>query len=110
MVYLEITYYDINRREDFLQKIIYPCLREDKEMGVLKVIGVFTPLDGDAGELSCIFVFKDLATYKEWRKKGEDNAVYKQLGEIGKKEGLSYSRVETKLLTSTEYDAIDWES
>ena len=110
MVYLRVAYYEITKREDFLQKIIYPCLREDKEMGVLKVIGMFSPIEDDASELSCILVFKDLATYEEWGKKGAVSAVYKQLGEIGKKEGPFYSREEAKLLTSDEFDAIDWES
>ena len=110
MIYLEVAYHGVTDRDGFLQKIIYPCLREDKVMGVQKVLGMFSPADGDTSELSCILVFKDMATYEEWGEKGKQSAVYKGLGEVTRKEGPFYSKEEARLMTSTEYDAIDWES
>ena len=110
MIYLEVAYHGVTDRDNFLQKIIYPCLKEDKVMGVSKVLGMFGPTDGDTSELSCVLVFKDMATYEEWGRKGQQSAVYKQLGETTRKEGPFYASEDAKLLTSTEYDAIDWES
>ncbi|MEE8471508.1 MAG: hypothetical protein V3S51_09285 [Dehalococcoidia bacterium] len=110
MIYLEVAYHGVTDREAFLQKIIYPCLKEDKVMGVSKVLGIFSPADGDTSDLSCILVFKDMATYEEWGEKGKRSAVYKQLGETTRKEGPFYASEEATLTVSTEYDAIDWES
>ncbi len=114
MIYLEVAYHGVADQDALLQKIIYPCLEEDKRMGCIKVIGMFTPIDPaegteDKSELSCILVFEDMATYEEWGEKGKQSAVYKQLGEVHSKEGPFSSTVASKLLTSTEYDAIDWE-
>lgn len=109
MIYLEVAYHGVTNRDDLLQKIVYPCLKEDKAMGALKTLGMFSPADGDTSELSCILVFKDLAAYEDWSKKGEQSAVYKELGPI-EREGHFYAKMESRLLTSTEYDAIDWES
>lgn len=112
MVYYQLTYHVLPHinRDDLLQTYFYPCFVSDKARGALKVLGIFSPVDGDESELSCIFVFKDSAAYKEWCTKSAEDPEQQKLNEMEKKEGPYFSKVETRLLTSTEWDAIDWES
>ncbi len=117
MIYLEVLYHGVTDRDSLLQKVIYPCLVEDKRMGCVKALGIFTPIDPadgaeDKSELSCTLVFKDLAQVEEWTRQGKDSAVYREIGKDEFKDGkpVFYTKQEGKWFTSTEYEAIDWES
>lgn len=112
MIYYHLTYNVLPHidRDDLLRKYFYPCFVRDKALGALKVIGVFTPIDGDANELSFIFAFRDQAALQKWQGKAADDPEEQRLLEMERKEGPYFSKVEAKTLASTEYDAIDWES
>ncbi len=117
MIYLEVHYYGVTDRDGLLQKVLDPCLVEDKRMGCVKTLGIFTPIDPAEGtedktELSCTLVFKDLAQVAEWSRQGKESAVYRSIGKDEFKDGkpVFYAKQESKWFTSTEHDAIDWGS
>ena len=112
MVYYQVTYNLLPHidREDLLEKYFYPCLVRDKALGALKVLGIFSVIDGDESELSLILVFKDQAAFKGWVNKAADDPEEQQIIETEKNEGPYFSNIESKLLASTEYDGIDWNS
>ena len=112
MIYYQFTYHLLPHidREDLLQKYFYPCFVRDKALGALKILGIFTPIEGDANELSFIFVFRDKAAFENWRTGAAEDPEEQRLVEMEKREGPYFSNMEAKLLASTECDNMDWET
>jgi len=116
MIYYQATYtvlptFDRSKRDALIEGVLHPCYEKvDKKHGVLKVLGIFETIVGDRSEVSCIFVFKDMEAFVKWRSESFVDPAGLPLLEVEKKEGALFSKVECKLMTSTEFDHIDWES
>ncbi len=115
MVYLIETYTVLpGKRDAFIERILNPCIENHLKTHYSKVVtilGVFENIyGGEEYQLSIIAVWKDLDDLAYYEKALLTNEEEQRIFTRIRDEGPWYTKYERKVLTSTEFNGMDWES